>query len=212
MTDSKIMIGIIILPMDFSSYPDIQRLNELVYERGIPESLYRLTVAILNYGWQFLTISSRVLLLAAVISLYSLYFAIYISLRIFIFYFWISPDLFQSDHVIENLFYDVLCSFMSIITWVPFFKCESPKNRNRMIAYYLLMTIENSVLLVIWWTKKTTYPLAESCADYNFIIFCYIIVCYISGLILMLIYYKFLHPTIGIYKQTRSERNRQVRP
>ena len=85
-----------------------------------------------------------------------------------------------------------------------FFNTKDGKIRNRVIAYYILMLVENSVLIYLWyvnWDEDVWYNIPALAAVWGG---------FILGLVFMFIYYRFFHPTVAVDNKCKPKSKREL--
>ncbi|KAG7268530.1 hypothetical protein CRUP_012167 [Coryphaenoides rupestris] len=134
--------------------------------------------ALLHLLWRLLTISSRVLSLALFASLFHLYFGIFVVLHWCAMAFWVvhgGTDFCMSKW--EEVLFNMVVGIVYIFCW---FNVQEGRTRYRMLAYYTVVLAENTV--------RVPGPGADRLA------LCGVYLCFGGGVLVMLLYYGFLHP------------------
>ncbi|CAL8282504.1 XK-related protein 6 [Gadus morhua] len=144
--------------------------------------------ALLHLLWRLLTISSRVLSLALFASLFHLYFGIFVVLHWCAMAFWVvhgGTDFCMSKW--EEVLFNMVVGIVYIFCW---FNVQEGRTRYRMLAYYSVVLAENTLLTGLWYAYRdpalTDWYASEA--------LCGVYLCFAGGVLVMLLYYGFLHP------------------
>lgn len=98
------------------------------------------------------------------------------------------------------------CTFDSLVAIVLifcFFNTKDGKTRHRVIGYYVLMFVENSLLIALWYMNRDEH------AWYNIPALLAVWGGFSIGVFFMMIYYRFFHPTVAIENRCKPKRSRQ---
>ncbi|XP_048830980.1 XK-related protein 6-like [Brienomyrus brachyistius] len=143
--------------------------------------------ALIHIFWRLFTISSRVLSFALFASIFHIYFGIFIVVHWCAMAFWIvhgGTDFCMSKW--EEVLFNMVVGIVYIFCW---FNVKEGRTRCRMVAYYLVVLLENTVLTCLWYVYRD--PTTDS---YAVPALCSVYLCFASGVLFMLLYYGFLHP------------------
>lgn len=211
----KIFLSWFAMTQNFAFYPNDQRLREDKFEDGISGTLNFVLVLALNFLWHGFTIGIRVALFAFMIAIHPMFSFISICAHAFVF-FLIAKLLFKTDYVDEQitpsifqqvlrLIYELLCGMILTFTWVNLFRRNDDQHQKRMILYYVVMTFENLVFLMIWYAHRTLFdPMdfhwlgKDVSVDVDLVALWTIPCFYIYGLLFMIVYYTYCHPTLHL--------------
>ena len=211
----KIFLSWFAMTQNFAFYPNDQRLREEKFEDGINGTFNFFLVLALNFLWHGFTIGIRVVLFAFMIAIHPRFSLIFISTHAFVF-FLISKLLFKTDYVDEQIapsffqrllrfIYELLCGMILTFTWVNLFRRNDEKHQKRMILFYVIITLENLALLMIWYAHRTLFePLNFDLfgkivsIDVDLVALWAIPCLYVYGLLFMIIYYTYCHPTLHL--------------
>lgn len=104
--------------------------------------------ALLHLFWRLFTISSRVLSLALFASLFHIYFGIFVVLHWCAMAFWVvhgGTDFCMSKW--EEVLFNMVVGIVYIFCW---FNVKEGRTRYRMVAYYIVVLAENTILTGLW--------------------------------------------------------------
>ena len=73
-----------------------------------------------------------------------------------------------------------------------FFNLTSGRSRENMTKFYILIFVENAILLGLWWPQRKLN------VQYNEIVLTSIIAAFVLSLVFMLAYYLIWHPRVNI--------------
>ncbi|KAL6486259.1 hypothetical protein MHYP_G00056510 [Metynnis hypsauchen] len=144
--------------------------------------------ALVHLLWRLFTISSRALSFALFASVFHLYFGIFVVLHWCAMAFWVihgGTDFCMSKW--EEVLFNMVVGVVYVFCW---FNVKEGRTRYRMVAYYSLVLVENTVLTALWYAYRdptTTDSYAAS-------ILCGIFLCFALGVACMILYYGVLHP------------------
>ncbi|XP_026089254.1 XK-related protein 6-like [Carassius auratus] len=144
--------------------------------------------AVVHLLWRFFTISSRALSFALFASVFHIYFGIFVVLHWCAMAFWVihgGTDFCMSKW--EEVLFNMLVGVVYVFCW---FNVKEGRTRYRMVVYYLLVLVENTILTALWYTYRdpvTTDSYAASAL-------CGVFLCFASGVACMVLYYGVLHP------------------
>ncbi|XP_018580657.2 XK-related protein 6 [Scleropages formosus] len=144
--------------------------------------------AIIHIFWRLFTISSRVLSFALFASIFHIYFGIFVVVHWCIMAFWIvhgGTDFCMSKW--EEVLFNMVVGIVYIFCW---FNVKEGRTRFRMVAYYLVVLVENTVLTCLWYAYRD--PVTTD--SYAVPALCGVYLCFASGVAFMSLYYGFLHP------------------
>ncbi|KAI4872741.1 hypothetical protein NFI96_026980 [Prochilodus magdalenae] len=144
--------------------------------------------ALVHLLWRLFTISSRALSFALFASVFHLYFGIFVVLHWCAMAFWVihgGTDFCMSKW--EEVLFNMVVGVVYVFCW---FNVKEGRTRYRMVAYYSLVLVENTVLTALWYAYRdpaTTDSYAAS-------VLCGVFLCFASGVACMILYYGVLHP------------------
>ncbi|XP_055042239.1 XK-related protein 6b [Misgurnus anguillicaudatus] len=144
--------------------------------------------ALVHLMWRFFTISSRALSFALFASVFHLYFGIFVVLHWCAMAFWVihgGTDFCMSKW--EEVLFNMLVGVVYVFCW---FNVKEGRTRYRMVVYYSLVLVENTILTALWYAYRdpvTTDSYAASAL-------CGVFLCFMSGVACMVLYYGVLHP------------------
>ncbi|XP_072226245.1 XK-related protein 6-like [Leuresthes tenuis] len=144
--------------------------------------------ALLHLFWRLFTISSRVLSLALFASLFHIYFGIFVVLHWCAMAFWVvhgGTDFCMSKW--EEVLFNMVVGIVYIFCW---FNVQEGRTRYRMVAYYTVVLAENTILTGLWYAYRDPV-LTDS---YAVTALCGVYLTFAGGVLVMLLYYGFLHP------------------
>ncbi|CAB1441947.1 unnamed protein product [Pleuronectes platessa] len=144
--------------------------------------------ALLHLFWRLFTISSRVLSLALFASLFHIYFGIFVVLHWCAMAFWVvhgGTDFCMSKW--EEVLFNMVVGIVYIFCW---FNVKEGQTRHRMVAYYTVVLAENTILTGLWYAYRDPV-LTDS---YAFTALCSVYLTFAGGVLVMMLYYGFLHP------------------
>ncbi|XP_036437553.1 XK-related protein 6b [Colossoma macropomum] len=144
--------------------------------------------ALVHLLWRLFTISSRALSFALFASVFHLYFGIFVVLHWCAMAFWVihgGTDFCMSKW--EEVLFNMVVGVVYVFCW---FNVKEGRTRYRMVAYYSLVLVENTVLTALWYAYRdptTTDSYAAS-------VLCGVFLCFALGVACMILYYGVLHP------------------
>ncbi|XP_016415675.1 XK-related protein 6-like [Sinocyclocheilus rhinocerous] len=144
--------------------------------------------AVVHLLWRFFTISSRALSFALFASVFHIYFGIFVVLHWCAMAFWVihgGTDFCMSKW--EEVLFNIMVGIVYVFCW---FNVKEGRTRYRMVVYYLLVLVENTILTALWYIYRdpvTTDSYAASAL-------CGVFLCFASGVACMVLYYGVLHP------------------
>ncbi|KAL0164292.1 hypothetical protein M9458_040045, partial [Cirrhinus mrigala] len=144
--------------------------------------------ALVHILWRFFTISSRALSFALFASVFHIYFGIFVVLHWCAMAFWVihgGTDFCMSKW--EEVLFNMVVGVVYVFCW---FNVKEGRTRFRMVIYYSLVLVENTILTALWYTYRdpvTTDSYAASAL-------CGVFLCFASGVACMVLYYGVLHP------------------
>ncbi|XP_028318752.1 XK-related protein 6-like [Gouania willdenowi] len=144
--------------------------------------------ALLHLFWRLFTISSRVLSLALFASLFHIYFGIFVVVHWCAMAFWVvhgGTDFCMSKW--EEVLFNMVVGIVYIFCW---FNVKEGHTRYRMVAYYVVVLAENTILTGLWYAYRDP-ALTDS---YAVPALCGVYLTFAGGVLVMLLYYGFLHP------------------
>ncbi|XP_049610051.1 XK-related protein 6 [Syngnathus scovelli] len=147
--------------------------------------------ALLHLFWRLFTISSRVLSLALFASLFHIYFGIFVVVHWSAMAFWVvhgGTDFCMSKW--EEVLFNMVVGIVYIFCW---FNVKGGQTRHRMITYYTVVLAENTILTGLWYAYRDPV-LTDS---YAIQALCSVYLTFAGGVLVMLLYYGFLHPATG---------------
>ncbi|XP_061571529.1 XK-related protein 6 [Cololabis saira] len=144
--------------------------------------------ALLHLLWRLFTISSRVLSLALFASLFHIYFGIFVVVHWCAMAFWVvhgGTDFCMSKW--EEVLFNMVVGIVYIFCW---FNVKEGQTRYRMVVYYIVVLAENTILTGLWYAYRDPV-LTDS---YAVPALCGVYLTFAGGVLVMLLYYGFLHP------------------
>ncbi|KAI1895898.1 hypothetical protein AGOR_G00111490 [Albula goreensis] len=144
--------------------------------------------ALIHIFWRLFTISSRVLSFALFASIFHIYFGIFVVVHWCAMAFWVvhgGTDFCMSKW--EEVLFNMVVGIVYIFCW---FNVKEGRTRWRMVAYYSVVLVENTVLTCLWYAYRdpaTTDAYAVSAL-------CGVYLSFASGVVFMFLYYGVLHP------------------
>ncbi|XP_051952300.1 XK-related protein 6-like [Xyrauchen texanus] len=144
--------------------------------------------ALVHLMWRLFTISSRALSFALFASVFHLYFGIFVVLHWCAMAFWVihgGTDFCMSKW--EEVLFNMVVGVVYVFCW---FNVKEGRTRYRMVVYYSLVLVENTILTALWYAYRdptTTDSYAASAL-------CGVFLCFASGVACMVLYYGVLHP------------------
>ncbi|KAG7316636.1 hypothetical protein KOW79_020177 [Hemibagrus wyckioides] len=144
--------------------------------------------ALVHLLWRFFTISSRALSFALFASVFHLYFGIFVVLHWCAMAFWVihgGTDFCMSKW--EEVLFNMVVGVVYVFCW---FNVKEGRTRYRMIAYYSLVLVENTVLTALWYVYRDPVTTDSYAAS----VLCGVFLCFASGVACMVLYYGVLHP------------------
>ncbi|KAJ0062451.1 hypothetical protein NL108_013437, partial [Boleophthalmus pectinirostris] len=144
--------------------------------------------ALLHLFWRLFTISSRVLSLALFASLFHIYFGIFVVIHWCAMAFWVvhgGTDFCMSKW--EEVLFNMVVGIVYIFCW---FNVKEGRTRHRMVAYYTVVLAENTFLTGLWYAYRD--PVQTD--SYAVPVLCGVYLTFAGGVLVMLLYYGFLHP------------------
>ena len=211
----KIFLSWFSMTQNFAFYPNDQRLDGNRYRDGIEGTCNFAFVLILNFFWHGFTIGVRVSLFSFLISIHPVFTFSFLAGHILVFFVFIKW-LFKTDYIdrtikptaLQGLFqviYEFLSAMVLTITWVNLFRRDRPDSvlthQKRMIMFYVIITLENLILLMIWYAHRTTFPPVtviiagqSVLVDYDQIMLWFLPTSYVYGILMMVLYYSYCHP------------------
>ncbi|XP_053200341.1 XK-related protein 4-like [Panonychus citri] len=143
-----------------------------------------------QFLWRFFVIAARVLALALFASIYNWYISIVCGVHCIIMFAWIvSMKTSFCENRCEELGYNAVLAVMYIFCY--FNPVDSP-TRYRYTIYYIFMFCENTLLMVLWFTRAEShlwYRLPALVGHY---------MSFFTGLLFMAAYYLLFHPSEDI--------------
>ncbi|KFM62542.1 XK-related protein 6, partial [Stegodyphus mimosarum] len=137
--------------------------------------------------WRFFEITARVLALGLFASLFLTYFFIAIALHYGIMFTWIR---FMKTDFCHNKCGEFLYNLvLAIVYMFSFFSAKDGTSRHRVTFFYVLMFLENTSLMSIWFVYCPVH------ARYRYPAMLIHFISFLLGLAFMLLYYLLLHPT-----------------
>jgi hypothetical protein len=192
---------------------NFSRLSIKDYEKDVADG-YRFFFMILsNFIWHGFTIIVRAFSIALMLTVFPVQTSVFLLVHILIMYMFIAfvwktsycPAKVSFGRSILKLFYEIIGALVLTVTWVNF----TPQKNSlcslkaiQMTVYYIIVSIENAVFLYIWRVSTSSdnahfdWPMLgiEDKDIDDLIIWCCGVL-HLSGLFVMLLYYKCCHPT-----------------
>nr|AAT07126.1 XK-related protein 6 [Danio rerio] len=144
--------------------------------------------ALVHLLWRFFTISSRALSFALFASVFHLYFGIFVVLHWCAMAFWVihgGTDFCMSKW--EEVLFNMVVGVVYVFCW---FNVKEGRTRYRMVFYYSLVLVENTILTALWYAYRD--PVSTD--SYAASALCGVFLCFASGVACMVLYYGVLHP------------------
>ncbi|MBN3283552.1 XKR7 protein, partial [Polyodon spathula] len=143
---------------------------------------------IIQILWHLFTIGARTIAFALFVSVFQLYFGIFIVTHWCIMTFWIIQG--ETDFCMskwEEIIYNMVVGIIYIFCW---FNVKEGRTRYRMCIYYFITLTENAALTVLWYLYRDP----QTTDFYALIIVCVVVSSFALGMFFMFIYYCLLHP------------------
>uniref|UniRef100_H3DFY1 XK-related protein n=1 Tax=Tetraodon nigroviridis TaxID=99883 RepID=H3DFY1_TETNG len=108
--------------------------------------------ALVHLFWRLFTISSRVLSLALFASVFHIYFGIFVVLHWCAMAFWVihgGTDFCMSKW--EEVLFNMVVGVVYVFCW---FNVREGRTRYRMVAYYVVVLLENVILTSLWYAYR----------------------------------------------------------
>ncbi|KAL1766284.1 membrane transport protein XK, partial [Sigmodon hispidus] len=173
--------------------------------------------------WRSFEIATRVIVLVLFTSVLKVWVVIVILVNFFSFFlypwilFWCSDSPFPENiekalsrvgTTIVLCFLTLLYAGINMFCWSAVqLKIDSPdlisKSQNwyRLLIYYMMRFIENSILLLLWYFFKTDIYMYV-CAP---LLILQLLIAYCTGVLFMLVFYQFFHPCKKLFSSSVSE-------
>ncbi|CAO2624295.1 Endoplasmic reticulum membrane adapter protein XK [Lemmus lemmus] len=173
--------------------------------------------------WRSFEIATRVIVLVLFTSVLKIWVVVVVLVNFFSFFlypwilFWCSGSPFPENiekalsrvgTTIVLCFLTLLYAGINMFCWSAVqLKIDSPdlisKSHNwyRLLIYYMLRFIENSVLLLLWYFFKTDIYM-HVCAP---LLILQLLIAYCTGILFMLVFYQFFHPCKNLFSSSVSE-------
>lgn len=148
---------------------------------------------IIQILWHLFTIGARTIAFALFVSVFQLYFGIFIVTHWCIMTFWIIQG--ETDFCMskwEEIIYNMVVGIIYIFCW---FNVKEGRTRYRMFIYYFITLTENAALTVLWYLYRDP----QTTDFYGLIIVCVVVCSFALGMFFMFIYYCLLHPNGPIF-------------
>ncbi|XP_033846955.1 XK-related protein 6b [Periophthalmus magnuspinnatus] len=144
--------------------------------------------ALVHLLWRLFTIFSRVLSFALFASVFHIYFGIFVVLHWCAMAFWVihgGTDFCMSKW--EEVLFNMVVGVVYVFCW---FNVREGRTRYRMVAYYTVVLLENTLLSCLWYAYRD--PVTTDA--YASLALCGVFLCFASGVVCMVLYYSVLHP------------------
>lgn len=142
------------------------------------------------FAWEFFSISARMIALALFTSAFVRYVGFICLLHWALMFTWIySMETNFCNTKLEELGFNAVLGVIFIFCY---FNPIDTATRYRYLAFYLFMLVENTAFMALWYRDVTYEPWVKNLAVYTHY------TCFLLGICIMLIYYRFFHPTGGI--------------
>ncbi|XP_061723978.1 uncharacterized protein LOC133530141 isoform X2 [Cydia pomonella] len=140
---------------------------------------------IVQFLWRLGTISARICALTAYALVYEYWVFLVIGLHWVSMFLWlISPkNVFDGERV-GRARKALLAALIAAVYVLAYVNLQEHRHKQKMMAFYIVMFVENALLLVAWWWAA---PRA------NMSVVGFSAAAYISGLACMLLYYRYFH-------------------
>jgi len=156
-------------------------------------------------AWRLFMLTSRMLALTLFITSFNYFIIFVILLHWFIMFLWIlTMKTNFCENLIEEVFYDALVAIMFIFC---FFNPIDNDTRERYSLFFTFMLVENTFLLYLW-SQDCAHRNNLPCS-YKFELISLYYVCFLVGIVIMILYYLYCHPTRKI-KFFRTEQDLEV--
>ncbi|XP_014260096.1 XK-related protein 6-like isoform X1 [Cimex lectularius] len=141
---------------------------------------------ITQFMWRLGTVGTRAICLVLYSSLYGPWVLVVVLLHWISMFLWIvSTELFaiKQTKTLARTWTSALVAFVYILAYI---NIHEGKHRHKMVVYYVVMTLENSLLCFSWYlnapktNNNEAMPLFLTCT-------------YTAGILFMLLYYRFFH-------------------
>ncbi|CAD6236663.1 GSCOCG00008225001-RA-CDS, partial [Cotesia congregata] len=162
---------------------------------------------VIQFFWHFFITVSRIISISAAAAIFAVYTTIFCFIHWFIMTLWILSRptgviQFCRDQskgsdapltIYERIGYYLFSAILGVVYVFTYLKPAEGSTFYRHIFYYTICGIENAAACIVW-----------AIADYNTVLFlryyilviCLCIVPFILGILCMIVYYKFFHPTL----------------
>ncbi|XP_029975142.1 XK-related protein 7 [Salarias fasciatus] len=143
--------------------------------------------------WHLFAIGARTLAFALFLSVFQLYFGIFIVAHWCIMTFWIIQG--ETDFCMskwEEIIYNMMVGIVYVFCW---FSVREGRTRCRMLIYSLTVLVENVALTAAWYL----HPGPRSSDFYAVIMVCVVASSYALGTFFMFVYYCLLHPDGSVW-------------
>ncbi|ERE65884.1 membrane transport protein XK-like protein [Cricetulus griseus] len=173
--------------------------------------------------WRSFEIATRVIVLVLFTSVLKIWVLAVVLVNFFTFFlypwilFWCSGSPFPENiekalsrvgTTIVLCFFTLLYAGINMFCWSAVqLKIDNPdlisKSQNwyRLLIYYMMRFIENSVLLLLWYFFKTDIYMYV-CAP---LLILQLLIAYCTGILFMLVFYQFFHPCKKLFSSSVSE-------
>ncbi|TRY89727.1 hypothetical protein DNTS_027606 [Danionella cerebrum] len=138
--------------------------------------------------WHMFTVGARAMAFALFVSIFQLYFGIFIVAHWCAMTFWIIQG--ETDFCMskwEEIIYNMMVGIVYIFCW---FSVREGPTRGRLLLYSLVILVENMALTSVWYV----YHSSRISEFYAVVVVCIVACSYALGTFFMFVYYCLLHP------------------
>lgn len=141
-----------------------------------------------QFLWRLGTVSARVTALTVYATLYSYWLFLVIGLHWISMLLWLlSQNIIFFSATTKTVRRYVVSIGVAVIYVFCFLNLQEGQSRQRMIAFYTIMLVENTLLIAVWWRMKDTsmwFHAPALCAVWGG---------FIIGILFMILYYRYFH-------------------
>lgn len=144
-------------------------------------------VVVIQFCWYFFIIVVRVIIFVFFVSVFQLYFGIFIVFYWCIMIFWIVYCEIEFCIIKwEEIVFDMVVGIIYIFSW---FNVKEGRIRCRFFIYYFVIFLENIVLSVFWYF----YKVFQIVDVFVILALCVVFSSFLIGVVFMLMYYVFFY-------------------
>ena len=170
--------------------------NKNIQRKDVEKLVLTWIGVIFQFFWRLGTVSSRVFALILYWSAYDNWVLFVVALHwICVFLTLIVPNkIFKRDETVSYPNWIFKCLVTSYIYNFCYLNLDQTKIKTRMALFYLLIIVENILLVCLWSVSIKTFTNQFS-QEEKLKIFSFVISSFVIGLLFMLLYYKYFHAT-----------------